>query len=130
MKKIEVVAAIIQHDDKILCVQRGSSKFDYIHHKFEFPGGKVESGETGEQAIIRELQEELRLDISKVDYFITVDHTYPDFDMTMHGFICPVESREIVLTEHIDAKWLSIDELPRLDWAAADIPFVEKLMAE
>lgn len=130
MKKIEVVAAIIQHEGKTLCVQRGPAKFDYIHHKFEFPGGKVEAGETGEQAIMRELKEELHLDISTADYFMTVDHTYPDFHITMHGYICPVESREIVLTEHIDAKWLSTDELPELDWAAADIPFVEKLMAE
>jgi len=66
MKSIEVVAAIIQHDGKILCVQRGPAKFDYIQHKFEFPGGKVEAGETGEQAIMRELQEELHLDIPQV----------------------------------------------------------------
>ena len=129
MKSIEVVAAIIQHDGKTLCVQRGPAKFDYIHHKYEFPGGKVEVGETGEQAIMRELQEELHLDISKADYFMTVDHTYPDFHITMHGYICPVDNRDIVLTEHIDAKWLSLDELPQLDWAAADIPFVQNLMA-
>ena len=130
MKKIEVVAAIIQHDGKTLCVQRGPSKFDYIHHKFEFPGGKVEQGETGEQAITRELQEELHLYINKADYFMTVEHTYPDFHITMHAYICSVENRDIVLTEHIDAKWLSLDELPELDWAAADIPFVEKLMSK
>ncbi|MFC1236426.1 (deoxy)nucleoside triphosphate pyrophosphohydrolase [Vibrio sp. F74] len=129
MKSIEVVAAIIQHENKVLCVQRGPAKFDYIHHKFEFPGGKIEAGETGEQAIIRELQEELHLDITQTEYFMTVNHTYPDFHITMHAYICPVENRNIVLTEHIDKKWLSIDELIELDWAAADIPFVEKLMA-
>jgi len=128
MKSIEVVAAIIQHDGRNLCVQRGPAKFDYIHHKFEFPGGKVEEGETGEQAIIRELQEELHLDISQVDYFMTVEHAYPDFHVTIHAYICPVESREIVLTEHIDAKWLLASELLQLDWAAADVPFVERLM--
>jgi 8-oxo-dGTP diphosphatase len=130
MKSIEVVAAIIQHDGKTLCVQRGPSKFDYIHHKFEFPGGKVEPGETGEQAIMRELKEELHLEIPQADYFMTVDHTYPDFHITMHAYICKVEKRDIVLTEHIDAKWLSVDELPQLDWAAADIPLFEKLMTK
>ena len=64
MKTIEVVAAIIQHEGKTLCVQRGPARFDYIHYKFEFPGGKVEPGETGEQAIMRELKEELNIDIS------------------------------------------------------------------
>lgn len=127
MKRIEVVAAIIQHDGKTLCVQRGPAKFDYIHHKFEFPGGKVEPGETGEQAITRELKEELHLDIFKADYFMTVNHAYPDFHLTMHAYICPVETRVIQLTEHIDAKWLSLEELPELDWAAADVPIVNKL---
>lgn len=127
MKTIEVVAAIIQHDGKTLCVQRGPAKYDYIHHKFEFPGGKVEVGETGEQAIMRELKEELHLDISKADYFMTVNHAYPDFHLTMHAYICPVENRDIQLTEHIDAKWLSLEELPDLDWAAADVPIVNKL---
>lgn len=127
MKSIEVVAAIIQHDGKTLCVQRGPAKLDYIHHKFEFPGGKVEVGETGEQAIMRELQEELHLDISQADYFMTVEHAYPDFNITMHAYICPVKNRDIELTEHIDAKWLSSEELTDLDWAAADVPIVNKL---
>ncbi|NOI66431.1 (deoxy)nucleoside triphosphate pyrophosphohydrolase [Vibrio sp. 99-8-1] len=130
MKSIEVVAAIIQHEDKTLCVQRGPAKYDYIHHKFEFPGGKIEKGESGKQAIVRELKEELHLDVPTADYFMTVEHTYPDFHITMHAYICPVENRDIVLTEHIDAKWLSVEELPSLDWAAADIPFVEKLITK
>jgi 8-oxo-dGTP diphosphatase len=130
MKSIEVAAAIIQHEGKTLCVQRGPAKFDYIHHKFEFPGGKLESGETGEEAIMRELQEELHLCIPRADYFMTVDHTYPDFHVTMHAYICLVANRDIVLTEHIDAKWLSIEELPQLDWAAADVPIVEKLIGK
>ncbi|HFQ4900388.1 TPA: NUDIX domain-containing protein [Vibrio vulnificus] len=75
MKRIEVVAAVIQHEGKTLCVQRGPAKFDYIHHKFEFPGGKVEPDETGEQAIMRELKEELRIDIPTAEYFMTVEHS-------------------------------------------------------
>lgn len=129
MKSIEVVAAIITHEDHILCVQRGPAKFDYISHKFEFPGGKVEPGESGEEAITRELQEELKLDISEIHYYMTVNHTYPDFHITMHAYLCPVTTREIVLTEHVDAKWLTKDALLQLDWAAADVPFVKKLMA-
>ncbi|EML0283666.1 MULTISPECIES: (deoxy)nucleoside triphosphate pyrophosphohydrolase [Vibrio] len=127
MKRIEVVAAVIQHEGKTLCVQRGPAKFDYIHHKFEFPGGKVEPDETGEQAIMRELKEELRIDIPTAEYFMTVEHSYPDFHITMHAYICPVENRDIELTEHIDAKWLSLEDLPELDWAAADVPIVNKL---
>ncbi|WP_260259651.1 (deoxy)nucleoside triphosphate pyrophosphohydrolase [Vibrio intestinalis] len=127
MKRIEVVAAVIQHEGKTLCVQRGPAKFDYIHHKFEFPGGKVEPDETGEQAIMRELKEELRIDIPTAEYFMTVEHSYPDFHITMHVYICPVENRDIELTEHIDAKWLSLEDLPELDWAAADVPIVNKL---
>ena len=127
MKRIEVVAAVIQHGGQTLCVQRGPAKFDYIHHKFEFPGGKVEPDETGEQAIMRELKEELCTDIPIAEYFMTVEHSYPDFHITMHAYLCPVENRDIELTEHIDAKWLSLEELSALDWAAADVPIVNKL---
>lgn len=127
MQYVEVSAAIIQNDGKTLCVQRGPYKYDYIEHKFEFPGGKLEEGETGKQAVIRELQEELHLEIQNPEYLMTVFHNYPDFQLTMHAYICPVETRDIVLTEHIAAKWLSVDELSELDWAAADLPIVEKL---
>lgn len=130
MKSIEVVAAIIQHGDKTLCVQRGPAKFDYIHHKYEFPGGKIEAGETKESAIIREIKEELHLDILKPKFFNTVTYQYPDFHITMHSFICPVEHKGITLTEHIAQKWLKVDDLAGLDWAAADIPIVEKLQEE
>lgn len=127
VKKIEVVAAIIQHEGKTLCVQRGPSKLAYIHEKFEFPGGKVEVGEQWEEAIKRELREELHLNIEHVDYFMTVGHAYPDFHITMHAYLCPVENRDIVLTEHIEALWLPIEVLSFLDWAAADVPIVAKL---
>ena len=130
MKSIEVVAAIIQNGDKTLCVQRGPAKYDYIHHKYEFPGGKIEVGETKESAIIREIKEELHLDIYEPKFFNTVNHQYPDFYITMHSFVCSIDHKDITLTEHIDQKWLKIDELKSLDWAAADIPIVKKLQAE
>jgi len=130
LKKIDVVAAIIQCGEETLCVQRGLAKLEYISKKYEFPGGKIEAGETKESAIIREIKEELQLDIIEPIYFNTVNHQYPDFFITMHSFICLVKNKDIVLTEHIDQKWLKIEELGSLDWAAADIPIVQKLQTE
>ena len=130
MKKLNVVAAIIQCGEETLCVQRGPAKFDYIAKKYEFPGGKIELGETKESAITREIKEELNLDIVDPQFFNTVHHQYPDFFITMHSFICPVEHKDITLTEHVDQRWLTIDQLHSLDWAAADIPIVEKLQTE
>jgi 8-oxo-dGTP diphosphatase len=120
MKHIEVVAAIIIHDGKILCVQRGPAKYDYISHKWEFPGGKVEEGETKLAAIVREIREELHMDIAVDAFFTTVNHTYPDFQLTMHSYLCSCPTNELTLTEHSDFKWLSKDALKDLDWAAAD----------
>ena len=128
MKSIEVVAAIMINDNRVLCVQRGTGKFDYISHKWEFPGGKVEQNESLVDAIRREIQEELMAEITDCDHFLTVEHQYPDFFLTMHSYICHVPSPNITLTEHIDHKWLSREELDTLDWAAADIPIVKKLM--
>jgi 8-oxo-dGTP diphosphatase len=127
MKTVEVVAAVIIHENKILCLQRNDSKFDYIAYKYEFPGGKVEEYETSESALIREISEELNLAIEIKEHFLTVDHSYPDFRIIMNSYICNCNSIELILNEHIDFKWLSKDELYQLDWAAADIPIVEKL---
>lgn len=128
MKQVEVVAAIIQHNDKILCVQRGENKLSYISKKYEFPGGKIEQGESKEETIIREIKEELNMEISVIKEFITVNHEYPDFHLTMHSYICSCENTSVTLTEHIDYKWLSTSEMAQLDWAAADIPIVNKLV--
>lgn len=127
-KKVEVVAAVIIHNQKILCVQRGENKYNYISKKFEFPGGKIEAGETKEQTIKREIKEELHMEISTGDELITVEHEYPDFFLTMHSFICTCADPTVKLTEHIDFKWLATSELVNLDWAAADIPIVQQLM--
>ncbi|MBK7389206.1 MAG: (deoxy)nucleoside triphosphate pyrophosphohydrolase [Bacteroidetes bacterium] len=124
----EVVAAIIINNSKILCVQRGLSKYDYISKKYEFPGGKMEAGETKVETIKREILEELKMVIEVQEEFFTVTHHYPDFSITMHCFHCSCENPNVTLTEHIDFKWLSKDELLSLDWAAADLPIVEKLI--
>lgn len=128
MKFITVVAAIITHNHKILCVQRGANKYDYISHKWEFPGGKIEDGESQEKAILREIDEELKLRIEIDKKFITVEHQYKDFNITMHSFLCTCLEIDLQLTEHIDYKWLSINELISLDWAEADIPIVMALI--
>ncbi|AWG22353.1 DNA mismatch repair protein MutT [Flavobacterium faecale] len=128
MKKVQVVAAIILCKDQILCVQRPKNKFSYISEKFEFPGGKIEKGETQEDALHRELLEELNITTSIKSLFLTVIHEYPDFELTMHSYICEVKNKELKLNEHIAKEWLTIDELKKLDWAAADIPIVNKLI--
>jgi 8-oxo-dGTP diphosphatase len=129
MKKVEVVAAVIFHNNKILCVQRGDNKYNYIAYKYEFPGGKVEYGESFEEAIKREILEELNLEIIIDSRFITVTHDYPDFVLTMHSFICSCNSTKLELSEHIAFKWLDKNELSTLDWAAADVPIVNELIS-
>ncbi len=127
MKEVHVTAAVIIQDNKILCVQRNENKYDYISKKWEFPGGKVEENEQLEETIKREIQEELNLNIDVKSFLIQVNHQYPDFQLKMDTFICEIKSGIIKLNEHIDFKWLSINELSDLDWAAADIPIVKKL---
>jgi len=129
MKKIEVVAAIINFGNEILCVQRPKNKLSYISEKFEFPGGKIENGETKEEALKRELIEELNFIPKKIDeLFLTVVHQYPDFELTMHSFNCYSETKNIHLNEHISSEWLSLKNLKKLDWAEADIPIVNRLI--
>lgn len=129
MKRIEVVAAIIYCEKEILCVQRPENKLNYISKKFEFPGGKIEKGESKEEALKRELVEELNIEPNINDLYLTVIHQYPDFELTMHSFICEVSSKSITFNEHISHQWLAKEKLPTLDWAAADLPIVKKLIA-
>ena len=128
MKKIEVVAAVIQYKGKILAVQRGPAKYDYISEKWEFPGGKMEAGENQEQTIIREIKEELDMEISVGLKLITVEHPYPDFHLTMHTYMCETNQSEPKLTEHLAYQWLEKSELTKLDWAGADVPIVNSLI--
>lgn len=129
MKKIEVVAAIIYFENEIFCVQRPENKLSYISEKFEFPGGKIEKGESKEEALKRELIEELDFTPTKIEsLFLTVVHKYPDFELTMHSFKCHSETKNIQLNEHISSQWLTIKDIDKLDWAEADIPIVNRLI--
>jgi 8-oxo-dGTP diphosphatase len=128
MKHIEVVAAVILNKNQYLCVQRNSSKYDYISYKYEFPGGKVEENETNEEALLREIKEELNLEIQIEKHIITIKHTYPDFKISMNTYLCNSKTREITLNEHVNQKWLAKEDLPNLDWAEADLPIVNYLL--
>lgn len=128
MSTNQVVAGIIFHNNKILCVQRGESRFPYISFKWEFPGGKVEENETNEIALKREILEELEMEITVENEFLKIDYSYPDFTITLHSFVCQCEKPIFRLTEHLAYKWLLIEELQQLDWADADKPIVELLM--
>lgn len=124
MKTIEVVAAIIKKEDKIFITRRSYGEFKDM---WEFPGGKIEEGETKENALIREIKEELELDINNLDYFTTVKYDYPKFYLRMHCFICEICGGTLNLNVHNDAKWVSLDELSLQNWVPADIEVVEKL---
>ena len=129
MKHLEVVAAAIEYEHKILCLQRGQAKYPYISYKYEFPGGQVEPGEGRAEALNRELCEELDLQvkIKEEDYLLTVEHTYPDFKVTLHLFHCPVATSAFALKEHMAFQWLPVAEMQQLDWVEADKPLVELL---
>lgn len=126
-KTIDVAAAVIHHDNKYLCVQRPESELSYISKKYEFPGGKIESGESVNDALIREINEELRMSIKPIKMLTIVKHEYPDFIINLYAILCSVNNNELTLTEHIDYKWLAKESLKHLDWAAADIPIVTLL---
>jgi 8-oxo-dGTP diphosphatase len=128
MKHFTVVAAIIINDGKILCMQRKASKYDYISFKYEFPGGKVEIGEGEEAALLREIREELDMPIEINRAFLKVNHQYPDFHLTMYSYLCSTSVKVPQLKEHVAYRWLSHHELLILDWAAADVPIVAKLL--
>ena len=124
MKTIEVVAAIIKRDNKYFATQRG---YGIFAGGWEFPGGKMEPGETPQQALVREIKEELDADISVGELVDTVEYDYPDFHLTMHCFLCELTSGHVVLLEHEAARWLSPDELDSVDWLPADLDLINKL---
>jgi 8-oxo-dGTP diphosphatase len=124
MKNIEVVAAVIYKDGETFATQRGYGEFEGL---WEFPGGKIESGESCEVALVREIQEELGVDIEVGELICTTEYDYPSFHLTMHCFLCNVASGEIELREHKSARWLTKDTLNDVNWLPADLEVIEKI---
>jgi len=127
MKHFEVSAGILIYQGKILCMQRGKGKYSYTDYTYEFPGGKIETGESKEEALIREIHEELNISLDNYVFFDQVSYTYPDFSVTLYFFLCHLKSPEFTQKEHINHIWLSSDTLKTLQWAAADAIIIEKL---
>ena len=117
MKQIEVVAAIIRKEDKIFATQRGYGEWKDL---WEFPGGKMEAGETPEEALKREIREELSTDISVDEFVCTMEYDYPKFHLTMHCYLCSLLTDALHLKEHEAARWLTKEELDSVKWLPAD----------
>lgn len=127
MKTINVVAAIICREDTIFATQRGYGEWkDW----WEFPGGKVEAGESPEDALKREIREELSTDICIERFLCTVEYDYPQFHLTMHCYICSLLTEALHLNEHEDARWLTTDELDCVNWLPADVRVIERLKGD
>ena len=124
MKTIEVVAAVIHKEGAYFATQRGYGEFEGM---WEFPGGKIESGESREVALKREIREELGVDITIDKFLCTTDYDYPSFHLTMHCYLCSVKSGEIELREHKSARWLTTKTLDSVEWLPADKYIIDEL---
>ena len=127
MKHVEVVCALIQNEEgKIFCCKRGPGRS--LANKWEFPGGKIEQNETQEEALIREIKEELKSDIEVIRYIGVSKHEYIDlekpFSITMYAYLCKLVNSNLELTEHIDSCYADVNEMKLMDFAAADIPLI------
>ena len=127
MRQIEVVAAILHCEGTYFATQRGYGEFEGM---WEFPGGKIEPGESRELALKREIQEELGIDITIDKFMCTTDYDYPSFHLTMHCYLCSIASGEIELREHKSARWLSAEQLDSVEWLPADIDIIKQLRIE
>lgn len=124
MKTIHVVAAVIRDNDKIFATARGYGEFK---GKWEFPGGKVEPGEINEQALVREIKEELDTDITVGELIDTIEYDYLTFHLSMACYWCEIVSGDLVLKEHEDARWLTKEQLGEVEWLPADLTLIDKI---
>lgn len=124
MRQIEVVAAIIVKDHKVFATQRGYGEWKDF---WEFPGGKIDAGETPEEALCREIKEELDTEIAVDKLFTTINYDYPTFNITMHCYLCTIENGSLTLLEHEAAKWLSLEQLDSVTWLPADLLVIAEL---
>ena len=124
MKTIRVVAAIIIENEKVFATQRGYGDFK---GGWEFPGGKIDAGETPEEALVREIKEELDTEVEAIELLDTVEYDYPNFHLSMDYFICSIKSGNLVLKEHEAAQWLTKETLDSVDWLPADLGLIDKI---
>ena len=124
---VHVVSAIVKDGDKYLCTQRTRSRKRYNSERWEFPGGKVREGECDHDALLREIREEMSWDIFVGQPVGHVVHEYPDFIIDMTAYLCLAENADFKLLEHLDARWLTLEELDTLNWTDADRMIVEQL---
>ena len=124
MKTVKVVAAIIINNNRVFATQRGYGEFK---DGWEFPGGKIEPGEMPQEALVREIKEELDTEIEVKDYLETVEYDYPEFHLSMDCFFCEIKSGDHVLKEHEAAKWLTAETLDSVDWLPADKEVIEEI---
>ena len=124
MRQIEVVAAIIVKGHKVFATQRGDGEWKDF---WAFPGGKIDAGETPEEALCREIKEELDTEIAVGELFTTINYDYPTFHITMHCYLCTIENGSLTLLEHEAAKWLSLEQLDSVTWLPADLLVIAEL---